>query len=112
MDDCLLDENLPRKLARMLSHLLNMRHVAEEGLLQSTDNFIWEYAKRERLTIITKDIDFQYLSFTYDCPPKVIRLNCGNKSTRYIADLLTDFIEDIRFFMLSLDICYLEIGKR
>lgn len=110
MERFLLDENLSRKLAKQLSGILDVNHVTEKGLLQSFDGDIWEFSKKEGFTIITKDNDFKYLSSMHDCPPKVIKLNCGNKSTVFIYNLIINFIEEIQNFILSEELCYLEIG--
>lgn len=109
MSKFLLDENLSRKLVTAMG-IMDISQVCEKGLLQSFDSDIWNFAKREGFTLITKDNDFRYLSNTYDCPPKVIKLNCGNKSTSYIASLLINLTEEIQNFILSKDLCYLEIG--
>lgn len=103
MSKFLLDENLSRKLVNTLSTLLDISHVSEKGLLQSSDENIWQFAKREGFTIITKDKDFRYLSNIYDCPPKVIKINGRNKSTPYISGLIRDLIEEIQNFMLLKD---------
>ena len=62
------------------------------------DAFIWEYAKKNSFTIITKDNDFEYLSRLYGCPPKVIQLTCGNKTTTEIISILSGSIDTIRNF--------------
>ena len=110
MNKFLPDENLSRKLVPKLSYLMDIRHVADEHLLQTYDNNIWQFARREGFAIITKDNDFLYLSIAYDCPPKVVKLNCGNKSTTYIFGLIVSHIDTIQGFMLSQELCYLEIS--
>lgn len=109
MDKYILDENLSavmvKKLANYLPHLVPVRHIA---LITFSDHNIWHYAKENGYTIITKDNDFLYLSNIYSCPPKVIKLNCGNKSTLYISELIIKKAEDIKTFAESPE-CYMEI---
>ncbi len=88
--------------------LPDISHVSDEGLLQSTDGSIWEFAKTKKSIIITKDYDFSDMSHLYGCPPKVIKLNCGNKTTTFIGDLLAANSELLYKFAES-DKCYLEI---
>lgn len=109
MEKFLLDENLSRKLTVKLPQWMQARHVSDEDLQHTYDHAIWHFAKEQGTTIITKDNDFQYLSLTYGCPPKVIKLNCGNRTTDYIAELISQFADEIQHFLLSAELCYLEI---
>src|SRR6266480_3145162 len=49
------------------------------------DEAIWEYARREGFTIVSKDSDFQERSVLCGSPPKVIWLRIPNSSTSEIA---------------------------
>jgi predicted nuclease of predicted toxin-antitoxin system len=105
----LLDENLSRRLAEKLTHrFIGITHVAHANLMNSTDGEIWQFAKNNHLTIITKDNDFNDMSHLYGCPPKVIKLNCGNKTTDYISSLLLNHFQVIEEFV-SGNNCYMEI---
>jgi predicted nuclease of predicted toxin-antitoxin system len=54
-----LDENLPAGLQSILAKLGHRVHTAhDEGLAGRTDSDIWEAAQRERLFLITQDLDF------------------------------------------------------
>src|ERR1039458_1477972 len=109
MQKYLLDENLSRKLAGKLIHIyVNITHVSDEGLLNCDDAAIWKFAKNNGFTIITKDYDFYDMSHLFGCPPKVIKLNCGNKTTDYISESLLKKQELINFFAESSN-CYMEI---
>jgi len=56
----LLDENLPPRLADVLqSEFSGSIHVHSCGLGSADDEAIWEYARREGFTIVSKDSDFQ-----------------------------------------------------
>jgi len=109
MQKYLLDENLSKKLATKLSSIFpHVSHVSGEGLLNSFDTEIWNFAKENNYVIITKDFDFSDMSHLLGCPPKVIKLNCGNKSTEYILLALSVKSELIKIFTESNN-CYMEI---
>ncbi len=107
----LLDENLSRVLLAVVdTGFPGSSHVAYVNLITSEDKAVWEFAKREGFCIVTKDWDYKFMSVRYGCPPKVIRLNCGNKTTTFIADLLRQKMAAISEFLEEAGICYLEIG--
>jgi len=109
MAEYILDENLSRKLVDKLTPVfLSITHVANEGLLNSNDGEIWNFAKNESIVIITKDNDFADMSHLYGCPPKVVKLNCGNKTTDYIENVLATHYEIIKDFTQSTS-CYMEM---
>lgn len=109
MQKFLLDENLSKKLVDKLFVVFpGITHVAMEGLLNSFDTDIWKLCKKDSCIIITKDYDFYDMSHLFGCPPKVIKLSCGNKSTEYICGILSDKTEQINLFAVS-DNCYMEI---
>ena len=82
----LFDENLPPRLADVLQgEFPESVHVHSCGLGSSEDEAIWEYAKREGFTIVSKDSDFQERSVVRGSPPKVIWLRIPNSSTTEIA---------------------------
>jgi predicted nuclease of predicted toxin-antitoxin system len=85
----LFDQNsswrLPQKPADLYPH---SQHVREVGLKESEDVDIWEYAKSNDFTIMSKDADFQQRSLLYGHPPKVVWLRVGNCTVRTIEDLL------------------------
>jgi predicted nuclease of predicted toxin-antitoxin system len=65
----------------------------------ASDLIIWEYARKNEFAILTKDNDFDERSQLLGCPPKVIHLICGNKSTQEIqAFLLANKVLIINFF--------------
>lgn len=109
MQKYLLDENLSRKLVDQLIPVYgSISHVSGEGLLQKFDADIWHFAKTNNIVIITKDHDFSDMSHLYGCPPKVIKLDCGNKTTEYIYGILSNGFELIKNFAESSN-CYMEI---
>ena len=42
------------------------------------DEIIWEYAKNNNFTVISKDSDFYQRALLYGHPPKLIWLRIGN----------------------------------
>ncbi|MGH9613748.1 MAG: DUF5615 family PIN-like protein, partial [Bryobacteraceae bacterium] len=66
----LLDENLSSKLAAMLSGLFpGSLHVEHCDLESATDSQIWEFAKVNGFTIVSKDSDFYHRSVLSGSPP-------------------------------------------
>ena len=110
MQKILLDENLSPRLSVMLSSLFKSVHVLKSGLGNSYDGDIWKFAKENQYAIITKDNDFKELSNYWGCPPKVIRINCGNKNTLFIHILIAKFHAEINEFISSAELCYMEIS--
>lgn len=106
----IIDQNLSIRLVDKLNHLfLDVRHVYNEGLATSLDMDVWGYAKKHKMIILTKDYDFRDLCIRYGCPPKVIHVTCGNRSTKYIISLLISNAAIIEGFINSESDCYLEL---
>jgi predicted nuclease of predicted toxin-antitoxin system len=75
----LFDQNLSPRLPRRLADLYpESIHVRAVGLRDASDLAIWEYAKVQGYTIVSKDSDFQQRSLFYGGPPKFIWLRVGN----------------------------------
>jgi predicted nuclease of predicted toxin-antitoxin system len=95
----LLDENLSPKLAKSISDLFpGSNHVHDCGLGAMDDTVIWDYAKTNGFTIVSKDSDLHDRSLLYGSPPKLIWLRTGNCTTDYLEDLLRQFSEEIAGF--------------
>lgn len=62
------------------------------------DTTIWEYARNQNYTIVSKDSDFYQRSFVMGHPPKVIWIQRGNCSTNDIYKLLRKNKEAIKTF--------------
>lgn len=108
----LIDENISRRLTKLISGLCEaVTHVSKINLEKHSDRDIWNTAKTGNWIILTKDNDFQFYSSVWGCPPKVIRINCGNKSTQSLADIIESKAADIQSFAESED-CYLEIIEK
>lgn len=75
----LLDENLsPRLIDRLTPLYPEIAHVRDNGLKQSDDRTIWNWAKENHHTIVTTDADFIELSQRLGSPPKVIFIERRN----------------------------------
>lgn len=106
----IIDENLSRLLLSTIGNSFpESTHVADQNLLKVFDLEIWDFAKQKGYCILTKYWDYKFMSMMYGCSPKVIHLNCGNKSTLFIADLMKNKTEVIITFLSDPENCYLEI---
>jgi len=106
----LLDENLSRRVVPFIQQdypdssqisLLNMEH--------STDKEIWDYAKSQGYTIVTKDADFLDMSLLYGQPPKIIWLKIGNQSKAVMINALMENRIEIERVLMTEDKACVEI---
>jgi len=75
MQRFLIDVNLPYRF----SIWNNNEYLHQNDLGPSwPDNKIWEYARDNDLTIVTKDSDFTNRILVSEPPPKVIHIKIGN----------------------------------
>jgi predicted nuclease of predicted toxin-antitoxin system len=63
-------------------------HVRDLGFKGFTDEHIWEFARSNGFTIVSKDSDFYKRSLLYGHPPKFIFLCLGNCSRADLVNLL------------------------
>ncbi len=88
----LFDHNLSPRLVRAFAHVFpDSQHVFPLGMDRGDDGVIWEYAKANGFTIVSKDADFIHRSFLHGFPPKVIYLELGNCPTRDNLGLIQEF---------------------
>ncbi len=98
----LIDNNLSYKLAGNFSaDFPDSAHVRTVLSVQADDSRIWRYAGRNSYVILTKDNDFDEFTQLYGCPPKVVHLVCGNRTTSFIADLVLAHKKEILDFGTS-----------
>lgn len=84
----LFDHNLSPRLVRRLADLHpDSSHVFLLALDQSPDIVLWERARQDGYTIVTKDSDFSDMSVLQGFPPKVIWIRLGNCTTQQIEGL-------------------------
>jgi len=93
----LLDENLPPGLVESLAEVFpGSEHVHRIGLGSADDEAIWQFARAQGFTIVTKDSDFHERCLVAGYPPKVVWIRRGNCSTAAIGEMLLSHAEDIR----------------
>ena len=96
----LVDENLPPSLAVMLEpQYPGTAHVRYLGLEGAKDPPLWELAKSDGYTILTKDSDFEQRSFLLGAPPKVVWLKVGNSSAAQIRAMVSMHLTAIEAFV-------------
>ena len=95
----LLDENLAPQLAASLrASFPDSTHVRDVGLKSASDLAVWEYARANGFAVVSKDWDFQQLSFVRGAPPKVVWIRRGNCSVRELSELLRSHAGVIKAF--------------
>lgn len=70
----LLDENLSWRMIKPLQPFFKeVVHVANLQIAQPVDDIsIWEYAKKNNFTILSKDDDFEKIVLLRKAPPKLV----------------------------------------
>ncbi|MBS0617727.1 MAG: DUF5615 family PIN-like protein [Spirochaetes bacterium] len=107
----LLDQNLSDKIVDSLqSDYPGTRHVKHVGLNREADEKIWDYARRQGLTIVTNDDDFANLSEYHGFPPKVIHLVAGNLSRKQMLNILVTNSVQLHQFITSKTEGYLALS--
>jgi predicted nuclease of predicted toxin-antitoxin system len=75
----LIDVNLPYYFSPWSGpDYIHVRDLNDEW----TDGQVWSHAKRERLTIVSKDADFSARALIEHPPPRVIHIRIGNLRMR------------------------------
>jgi len=79
MNKYLIDANLPGKIRVWQTE--DFEFVSEIND-EWTDSEIWDYAKQNNLTIVSKDADFSHRIMVSNPPPKIIHIKIGNMRLR------------------------------
>lgn len=109
----LFDENLSSRLPGVLADLYpGSTHVHHCSLGSADDSAIWQYAKDNSFTIVSKDSDFQERSVLYGQPPKLIWLRATNCTTEEIENLLRTAFPVIQHFIQEDSESCLVLGLR
>lgn len=107
----LFDEQLSEELVQLLHDLfpdsLHIRLLKAGG---SADSLVWQLAREHHCLLVTKDEDFHRLSVLRGAPPKVVWLRLGNCTTKDVADLLRQRVDDVRLFAEQDEATFLELG--
>ena len=95
----LFDQNLSPCLITHLRDIYpDASHVSLLGLDRANDQDVWQYARDNEYTIVTKDSDFNESVITRGFPPKVVWIRRGNCTTSEIETILRSHWEDIKTF--------------
>ena len=106
----IFDENLSPKMVAALADIFpDSVHVDRIGLGGASDNDVWQYAKDNGFTLVSKDSDFYDKSILYGSPPKVIWIKRGNCTNRQIQLLLRNKADMINEFCLSANVSFIRI---
>lgn len=89
----LFDHHLSFRLAHRLADLFpDNSHVVSHRLDRASDTVVWEFARANGFTLVTKDADFSDLSILRGFPPKVVWVRLGNCTTaepkRYYVSIM------------------------
>jgi len=107
----LFDENLSHQLVRLLADIFpDSRHVRDVGLKSADDPVVWQYAKQQRLVIVSKDSDLHQRSFVLGHPPKLVWVRLGNCSTSEVEDLLRRNLAVITLFYDDTEASFLALS--
>ncbi|MFN2428101.1 MAG: DUF5615 family PIN-like protein [Candidatus Binatia bacterium] len=95
----LFDQNLSWRLcAALADYFPGSLHVRDVDLSSAADDAVWEFARQNDLTIVTKDVDFHQRSFVYGPPPRVVWVRRGNCSTDDVMEILVSRRDSIEAF--------------
>jgi predicted nuclease of predicted toxin-antitoxin system len=107
----LFDHHLsPRLVSRLGDLFPDSSHVWLHGLDRADDRDIWEFARENGYTLVTKDRDFGDLSPLRGFPPKVLWLRIGNCTTAQIEELIRRHHEAIEAFGADQEVGVLELA--
>lgn len=85
----LFDQNISFRILKKLPEIFQgSSHVNSEGLMNSSDFEIWEYARTQNFIIVTQDSDFNDLYLLRGFPPKILWIQTGNFQTFELALIL------------------------
>lgn len=92
MNRVLLDQGLPRGAVALLKHSgWYVVHTGDIGLSRATDRQIVEYARKERLVIVTLDADFHAIIAVENASsPSIVRIRREGLKAHALTSLLFD----------------------
>jgi predicted nuclease of predicted toxin-antitoxin system len=98
----LFDENVSHKLPRLVAASFpDSQHVRNLALKGHTDEEVWDYAKANGFTLVSKDNDFYQRALLYGSPPKFVWLRLGNCTRNDLLALIRRHEQDILAFDAS-----------
>ncbi len=106
----LVDNNISYRVASILKTTYKgITHVSTIGLDTEEDLVLWNYATNNKLSILTKDADFNHIQQLKGFPPKIIWIRSGNVSTKRVVELLETRELEIKQFLDKTELGLLEI---
>jgi predicted nuclease of predicted toxin-antitoxin system len=83
----LVDAQLPPLLARYLVSIGHRaEHTADIGLARAANREIWQYARANAATLVTKDEDFVTMRALVNAGPAVLWIRIGNSTKQVLID--------------------------
>lgn len=97
----LVDNQLPLALARYLAaNGFECQHVQDIDMGAADDRVIWEYAKNNHQTIVTKDEDFPLLADRQgDIPPQIVWVRLGNCRKAALLSAFSAVLPDLKVLL-------------
>lgn len=105
----LLDQNISYRIIKHLPSTITATHVTNEGLVNSADFEIWQFAKSNGYTIVTQDTDFNDIFIVHGFPPKIIWFKTGNLKNNHILEYLVANFEELLNFLQDPELGVYEI---
>jgi len=100
----LVDENISRKIVPAIAAAFpDSRHVTDLSLQTKDDSAIWDFAKENGFSILTKDSDFNEILAMKQFPPKIVWIQRGNCSTPAMLEIINTNILRINSFLIDAD---------
>lgn len=108
----LFDQHLSRRVVRALQDIFpESRHISFFQLEFASDDEIWDFAKNQHYSIVTKDDDFHQISLLFGHPPKVLWIKLGNADNLATERFIRERADRIEQFVLEDDASLLVLGN-
>ncbi len=102
----LFDQNISFRLIKRITNLYpEAKQVRELGLENSADREIFDFAIKNKYTIVTFDSDFCDINNLKGFPLKIIWLRTGNTTTKNIEKIFIEKFELIQIFLKEENAC-------
>jgi len=96
----LFDQHFSFRMVKSLRDVFpESHHLRFYNLEHCSDSEIWDFAKKNAYSIVTKDSDFHQRSLVYGAPPKVIWLKLKNAARSTEELFVREKMETIREFL-------------
>ena len=109
-----LDENIPISTREILTKLgFEVEHCKNSKLKGSSDKLIAEYCKKQKLVLVTRDLEFgSLLIYPKEYHYGLLVLRLPNSFTaKKINETMEEFLKNIKYEELINSITILEVGR-